>query len=423
MSSFARFRRWAIVLMAAAGISAPAPAQQGPVVAIAPVDDPLLVEFVGRLVARHPRLAAASAVRDAAVELGNAASRPLYNPSLEFDYEDAVDKTWSVGIGQNIDWTGKRKARSAAASATASATGADLSSTRNEIAGRVFRQLAEYWIADELLRLADQRSKLFADFAVQARNRRLAGDLSIGDENLAAMSLANARLQQAQAQARFATRVQQLLTLGAPANRQEWPAMPETLPAIPAQARDAASIVDRLPQITAAHQRVVAARAQADLAKRLTRPDPSLQLRAGAEANDTLLGVNVAIPIPVRNNFRAQAEAARFQALAAQADERASRLNATRRVLVSMETYAALRNAWEDWEQSGSQRVEQQTELLQRLWASGDLSIDEFLLRTRTLLEFQITVMRTRGQLLNAWTDWLVASGQAAAWLGLETTQ
>ena len=27
------------------------------------------------------------------------------------DYENAVDNTWSLGIGQTFDWAGKRKAR------------------------------------------------------------------------------------------------------------------------------------------------------------------------------------------------------------------------------------------------------------------------------------------------------------------------
>ena len=55
-------------------------------------------------------LQAAHAAVDAAEAQERSADRPLYNPDLEFDAEDVVDKTYALGISQTVDWAGKKKA-------------------------------------------------------------------------------------------------------------------------------------------------------------------------------------------------------------------------------------------------------------------------------------------------------------------------
>lgn len=383
------------------------------------VDDPLLVEFVERLVARHPSVAAVSAARDTAVALGEAAARPLYNPDLEFDYEDVLDETWYVGVGQQIDWAGKGRTRAMVAEAEASSAGASLDAIRNAVTGAILRDLSEYWTAVELLGLARQRSDLLADFARQATLRRAAGDLATTDENLARVSAATARLEQARAAAVLARLSRRLVTLGAPEDQSQWPAMPPSLPAISIVPADAHRLVARLPEVMAAEQQVKAAEARLELARRERRPDPSLQLRAGSEANETLLGVNVSIPLPIRNSFRAEVTAATSQVAEARARQRETRLAVTQRVLAAMETYATLYVGWLQWEQTGDLRLRQQADVLQTLWESGDVSIDDFLLRARELLELNVAVIGVRAELWSAWVEWLTAAGITGDWVSM----
>ena len=77
--------------------------------------DPELRQFVRAVVEANPRLQAARSALEASRAFESAAGRPLYNPELQADYESAVDDTWEIGIGQTLDWTGKRDARSAVA--------------------------------------------------------------------------------------------------------------------------------------------------------------------------------------------------------------------------------------------------------------------------------------------------------------------
>ena len=78
---------------------------------------PALVEFVGAVIAANPRVQAARSAADAGGALQSAAARPLYNPELELEAEDAEADTYTLGISQTIDWADKRSARSAVAAA------------------------------------------------------------------------------------------------------------------------------------------------------------------------------------------------------------------------------------------------------------------------------------------------------------------
>ena len=78
---------------------------------------PALRDWVAQLLQEHPRILAAQANADAELAQGRAAQAPLYNPELELDAERAAAaNSFSAGVNQTLDWSGKRSSRTELAS-------------------------------------------------------------------------------------------------------------------------------------------------------------------------------------------------------------------------------------------------------------------------------------------------------------------
>ena len=104
--------------------------------------DAALGSFVTDVVASNPRVQAAQAAVDASAAYELAAGRPLYNPSLEFEAENAADQTRTIGISHTFDWSGKRSARSAVASSDRLAVEAEYFAIRQEVTVELLSGLA-----------------------------------------------------------------------------------------------------------------------------------------------------------------------------------------------------------------------------------------------------------------------------------------
>ncbi len=74
-----------------------------------------LGNWTGQVMTDHPAIQAADAAVDAARARADAAGQPLYNPQLEFEYENSDTETKAGGISQAIDWADKRGARTSVA--------------------------------------------------------------------------------------------------------------------------------------------------------------------------------------------------------------------------------------------------------------------------------------------------------------------
>ena len=85
-----------------------------------------LSAFVSAIIDANPQVNAARAALDASLALEGAAGRPLYNPELEFEAENADSETRALGISQTLDWGGKRRARTAVAESERRSVEADL---------------------------------------------------------------------------------------------------------------------------------------------------------------------------------------------------------------------------------------------------------------------------------------------------------
>ena len=377
---------------------------------------PSLGSWVSQLLADHPAMLAADASLDAARARVNAADQPLYNPELEFEYENSDTETGAGGISQTIDWADKRGARAGVAEHELVASEADRAAVRQVLAAEILSALAGYATATAQQELGEQRSELMERFGALAERRRQAGDLAQVELDHATLAVAEARFQQADV---TTTKIQSLQALIAVTGRnpKHWPALPAVLPELELQQLDREALLQSLPALRQSLAQVAAARATIQLRTRERRPDPTVSLRAGKEDSDTLTGVNLSIPLFIRNTLRAEVDVANAELLQAERDAN----DRYRRFRGELEaaglTYQLSRSAWQAWERSGAVSLGGQIKLLQRLWQAGEINTTDYLVQLKQALDTRTSAIEQRGRMWQAWIDWLLASGQVGNWL------
>ncbi len=372
--------------------------------------------FIDEILASHPALLAARAAVDAAEARERSADRPLYNPDLMFDIEDAVDTTYEVGIFQTVDWSGKKKAAFAASSATRSVIEIEYHIAQDDLTSEILSYLSRYWSAVELTRLASLSVDLMHEFAEQARSRYDAGDMNKVEYETAVLAYTEVRMRQADSTARLAEAIRELIALGAREDESTWPRMPGAMPELALQPGDVDRMVLLSPKVKVANGLVVAASAEVAMAKQNKKPDPTLGFRIGEEDDETLVGFSFSIPLYIRNNFDEDLVASMAVRSQAQADAEAIERKARARLLVSIERYMTMRDAWKIWEESGASSIERRGQALQALWDAREINISEFQLQVRQTLETRGTALELRESLWDAWIEYLDASDQLEHW-------
>jgi len=381
---------------------------------------PALISAIREVWDRNPAVQAAEARVAASQSMAQAAARPLYNPELELTSSNADVNTRSIGLAQQIDWSGKRRARAAAADAETRAVEAERDGVRLEVALDWLRGAAALQVAQDQVALGAQRVDLLSQFSTLAQKRFREGDIPSLERDLAELAAQEARAQQAELVADEAKARQTLTAVGGAV------AQVPALPVAPPAANDAQfteSFLENLPEVRRAQAESEVAQARITVAERDRRADPTVSLTTGrvtdGPLNDRLVGVTVRIPLFVRNSYRAETTAARASAEAADATLRDSRLRATAQWEQARTSYRALRDAWLAWQGSHAARAADRAALLQKLWEAGELSTADYLVQLKQSLDTELTATGVRARVWQAWADWLAASGGLAQWLDL----
>ncbi len=379
---------------------------------------PALQQLMQDFIARHPAAQTARADLQRAEAEARAAGRPLYNPEIEIDYEDATDITKTVGLAQTFDWNGKRRARDSVAQDSTRAARATLAATRQAMLGELLGELSQMLTTGDAAQLAAQRVTLLEEFLRLAEQRFAAGDVSRTDVDLARLALSEAQMQAAAASAAAtATRARLSALVDMPGNG--WPQLP-TLPASLAD-YDANALLQRHPALRQLRAAAAAARASVNIARRDRRPDPTVAVRGGKEASESLVGVTVSIPLYIRNTFRAELDAASAGAISAEQRYQASLRRARSAMQAAAQRYRVTRSALGYWEKTGLSSLRGRLEALQRLWNSGEIDTTDYLVQLQQTLDTRISAVELRRATWDAWLAWLQASGTTEQWLGLTT--
>ena len=381
---------------------------------------PAMTAFAHRILQTHPRVQAAQAELEAARARERGAGRALYNPELDAEYEDGEVRTRSIGINQTIDLGGKRGARERAASFEVQSATESLGLVRQSVLAELFSALGMVDVAAEQLKIADERKGLIERLRTLADERRQAGDLSQIELELARLAYAEAALLRSQAAAQQVT-AQQALARVAGGDLPAYPPLPITYTSVSLNEPAVNEFLTNLPSVRAAQARVATAKAVVDLRRRERRPDPTVGLYAGREGDADLIGVRFSIPLPVRNSFRAEVDAASadLEALDQSVANDYRQLRAE--LIAAHQRYELARTAWDEWQRMGAGSLASQTEMLERLWRAGELNTTEYLVQLQQTLDTRLAASEQRGVVWEAWIAWLAVSGQVDGWSGFGT--
>ncbi len=364
---------------------------------------------------KHPLVQAARQNGQASEARLRAARRAVFNPQLSVDIEDAEAKTSAVELSQTIDRGDVRGARTQVARLGREIAMLRLVEARQRIAAQLLTALAEWQSAQAKQQLADKRLTLMARFAELSHLRHRAGDLEQVEAELATLALSEARFQMTEANAGLAVARQALSAL-APDSRS-WPVLPTKLPELKLSQDSLEDMVGGLVEVRRSRAKAMLAQSRVALARSEAKANPTVAIRGGREDAASLVGLNVSIPLQVRNNFRAEIEAAASGYLAAQSEmDNVYRL-ARSRLHAAFSAYQLSLSAWRFWQESGERSLNQQTELLQRLWQAGELSTTDYLVQLKQALDTQASAYQQRNTLWRNWAEWLAASGRIEQWL------
>jgi len=386
------------------------------------IADPALTGWINAVISQNPEMQAAQAAADAAGGRLRAADQPLFNPELELEYENSDTTTVAGGLNQAFDWADKRGARTAVAEFKQVAASAELRSIRQTLATDLLLALVDWHAAVAIKQLSEEQTLLMTRFARIAERRREAGDLGQVELDLAHLVVAKAAFEQADADQNqiLAHRAVSVLSGNDGAG---WPALSTPLPVIDPQQLDIDSLLNDLPSMRVALAQMSAARASVTLRVREKKPDPTLGFRIGKEDSDTLTGLTFSVPLFVRNTFNAEVDVANASLIQAERAAANVRRQARADLVATAQIYQSSRLVWNAWLASGAPRLNQRSELLDRLWQAGELDTTDYLVQLKQALNTEISAIKQHGRMWQAWSAWLAASGTADQWLKLAGEQ
>jgi cobalt-zinc-cadmium efflux system outer membrane protein len=361
----------------------------------------------------HPEVGEARAEVESARASARAAGRPLYNPSLQLDAENADVNRRTASVNLTLDLSGKRRARAAEGEAGLRYAQAAYDQVRQDVASRWLKAWFAASMTERICQIGGQRLELMRRFDALAAQRLAVGDVSSPERDLAALALAEAQTQQAASIGKAAGAQASLRSLGGVGSMAGdiRPGLPPSL------ALEGSGLPDGLPDLRVAHARADAAQAGVVVAQREQKLDPTMgitggRVRVGPGRSDNVVGLSLSIPLPIRNNYSAQVDAARADVDAAMAGVQSRRRIAQARLDEAAGRYTALREASASFDSSRAAAFTDRTGMLERLWKAGELSSSDYLVQLRQSLDTALSGLQLQNDTWEAWIDFLGASGR-----------
>jgi len=368
--------------------------------------------------AASPQVRQADAERRAALARADAAAQPLYNPSIQLEGENADVDRRTVGASLALDVTGKRRARMVEGDAEVRMREAAFAVARRDVAADWLKASTGAAYAREQRALGERRVALMRRFDELAEQRLRVGDIGAPERDLAALALGEAEIQQASLASQEAGALAAMAAIDGGASRRPADLSSSTLP-------DGAAVVpvdaeDR-PDLRLARAQQDRADAGVAVAQRARLPDPTVSLTGGrvrsGPRTDRVVGLSVAVPLPLLNSRRADIAAARADADAAFASRHAVALRSEATLVQARATYLALRNATVAFRQSRAAAFDERADTLGRLWQAGEIGTSDYLVQLKQSLDTALAGLALESQAWQAWFDYLAAAGRLTGWI------
>jgi len=378
--------------------------------------DPSLREFIKQVLSESPAVQSAQAALEAARESAIGANKPLHNPVLELEAERTDINTTAIGFSQTLDWSDKQGASVGVAHHKVLAAQANLQQVNQQVAIETLRALVNYFTAQEMRSLALHRSQLMKGFVDTIKQRHAAGDVEILDVTFAQVAYSEALMVQATSEGDQVAAEAKLQAVSSVVRRQ-WPRLPEDLAPPPKNADF--SLLDLLPHLVVLRNQVETAKARIKVAEREGRVDPTFGVRVGHEDSEILLGLNIEIPLFVRNDYSAAMRVASFKSITEEQNYQQAYLQSKAQLIGALGRFDNSSRAWQAWVLTGQQAHRDQIILLEKMWQAGELTATDFLIQAKQNIDTLITATALKGEVWQAAISWLDASGQVEAWLGI----
>lgn len=382
-------------------------------------------QFVKQVLPVHPRFIAAQAELDAVKSQYSAASKAIYNPELELDTEKTTVRRSTIGLSQTIDWGDQRGAKTRIAQYQLDAAQAVFERERQQLIRDLLSVLVDFQNKSRLADLSNQRLKVMEEFYHFAQQKRTAGDLDQVELNLAQLAYSESVLNNAQVLAEQANAEQAFYALYGSSSGSE----ALTLPNLPVNFQEISIPTDldryvmTLPRMRIVRANVDASRSTIGLRQSQSMADPTIAIRGGKDNEQSLANLTLTIPLNIRNNFRAEIDAARSNYLQAEQTAQQTFRNSRRDIVSMVKHYQLTRAAWNQWLSSGQISMNRQLELLKKLWRTGDLSTTDYLVQIKQNLDTQSAGIELNTTLWSSWLRWLEATAQIETWLQLNNAR
>lgn len=361
---------------------------------------------------QHPEVVSEREKMNAQLSTTEARDQPLYNPELEAEVErEGDDNNSRIGVNQTLDWWDKRGARQ------------NQGNHARQAAQTGYQQVLQQKIMEALLAINDwqsaqqrvtfareQESQLDALLAL-VEQRQKTGDLGQIDAELALLTLAQLLNDSADAEAQLAKAGATLKALF-PERSTATITIPEAFWQQQRRGVDPAQQVDRHPRVTQALAEWNAAKAQADVAARDAKSDPTVGINGGKSGEDNVVALTLSIPLALRNDYRAEVRAASQEALAAEAHYYQARRQQVALLEGSEAALKAYAGRHERWRTVMQTRVGNSAALLEKQWRTGDLSTPDYLLALKERGESLQAGIELESEWHQAVLEWLLESGQ-----------
>lgn len=396
-----------------------------------------LKEFIYQFLQANPGIQAAKANVAAAHARLQAADQPLYNPELiaeteqkrqtsfkdpelALEGEKPYEKTYIAGINQTVDWANKRSARSKVANKNLHVAESQLAALQQQLATEVLNALIRYQASQQVVKLSKERTALLQKFVGLTEKREATGDVARVETDLAQLALSEALAQQADAEITL-NQALQILRATTGLTNVPWPNLPNYLPAPDLMNTDINELLNCLPSVQVLNEQFLSAQMRIQLAKRERFPDPTFGMQGGQEntneGHKRVILATFSIPLFVRNSFKAEVEAANFDAIEAEKKQIDAVRQISADIASSSERYQTLYRTVQEWQKVANKPLGDGMMLIERLWQAGEMNTTDYLVQFKQRLDSQIAGAELRGRAWQAWGDWLKASGTVEIWL------
>ncbi|WP_299179312.1 TolC family protein [uncultured Neptuniibacter sp.] len=342
-----------------------------------------------------------------------AAQQPVYNPEIEFSYEDKNERAYQATLSQTIDLFDKRDTRSQIAALQKQITKLEQQQSENQITASALTLLLETRRAKALLSLADDQLKISQRLIKLTQQRLYAGDATQIDLDIVKLSSSEALQTKAAAQQALQNyQAEQTVLLG-----DLIPTLPQPLPYTLSQTPDFIRLSQQHLAVKTLGVRAQQAQLRVQESVNESKAEPTLGLGFGQDGDDDVIALSISFPLNIRNSYSAEVDAANARA-------KTSDL-ALAQVRVEIET--ALQRSWSSlkqqqslqqiWQKPGQHSLVQLNSQLEKLWKLGELTTTNYLQNLQQLNQALAADINLNTESDIRLIDWLHTSNQLQDWL------